>query len=508
MTMNFYTTFVSSLLLTLVLITDHLVASASAHANVACSRLEFSYPHNTFLPGTSGYTYETQIPYWSSTTYSAPACVFVPRDTQQLSHAIKILTLTSSKFAVRGGGHMPIPSHNGIDESGILLSSSNLTTLSLSPDKTIVSVGAGNRWRDVYDHLRPSGLVAVGGRVGHVGVPGLLLGGGISFYSSQYGFASDNVVKYQCVLASGSVVEATATNSYSDLFWALKGGGNSFAIVTRFDLKTISSPLVHVGIAQYDQSQAAGYLNGVFSFGKFGAESDRKAAIVPTILTFPAANLTVYAAAKFYDSLTDNPRIFENFTAPKLAPVVDSYFLQSLSDYIATTDVLQPLGLRQEFRTVSSIVHVDAVRQIHNSFISGVNAKLSSVAKLQASITFQPVTKDFLIHSANIGGNPQGVDASKAPFFWMVENFTWTNATDDTIVHTAADQITVDIKRMLTDNGWDADYLYMNDAGKGQAVFQSYPAANLRKLKAIRAKYDPQKIYTKLMPGGWKVADT
>jgi FAD/FMN-containing dehydrogenase len=88
---------------------------------------------------------------------------------------------------------MPIPGYNGIDKSGVLLSSSNLTTLSLAGDKATVSVGPGNRWRDVHAYLRPSGLAAVGGRVGNVGVPGLLLGGN----SSQYGFASDNVVKHQ-----------------------------------------------------------------------------------------------------------------------------------------------------------------------------------------------------------------------------------------------------------------------------------------------------------------------
>lgn len=107
------------------------------------------------------------------------------------------MTLTLSKFALRGGGHMPIPRYNGIDELGVLLSSSNLTALSLSSDKSVVSVGPGNRWRDVYAYLKPFRLAAVGGRVGHVGVSGLLLGGGISFFSSEYGFASDNVVRYQ-----------------------------------------------------------------------------------------------------------------------------------------------------------------------------------------------------------------------------------------------------------------------------------------------------------------------
>ena len=65
-----------------------------------------------------------------------------------------------------------------------------------------------------------------------MGVGGLLLGGGLSFLSAQYGLAADNVVNYEVVLASGSIVNANAT-SYTDLFWALKGGGNQFGEHTR-----------------------------------------------------------------------------------------------------------------------------------------------------------------------------------------------------------------------------------------------------------------------------------
>lgn len=301
-------------------------------------------------------------------------------------------------------------------------------------------------------------------------------------------------------------MEATAKNAYSDLFWALRGGGNSFCIVTRFDLKPVEGSHVHVGIAQFDQSQGGGYLDGVYNFGKYGGPSDPKSAIIPTIVTFPAANLTVYAAARFYNYLTDSPKVFENFTAPKLVPVADSYALQPLSDYIAATDALQPLGLRQAFRTLSSVVDRDAVQIIHDTFISGVHSELSNINNLQASITFQPVTKDFVSHSAQTGGNPQGIDISKAPFFWMVENFTWDNAEDDATVHVAVDKITRNINHLLLAKSLSAQYLYMNDAGKGQPIFESYQPANLLKLKLIRAKYDPLRIYTDLMPGGWKVA--
>lgn len=327
--------------------TSALVASLPGSEKVACSVLSKKYPAQTFFNESAGYTYETQTQYWSATAYNSPACVFVPQNAQQVSFAVTTLTLSLTKFAVRSGGHMPVVSYNSIGSSGVLLSTSNLTALAVFDDKATVSVGAGHRWRDVYSYLQPYGLAVVGGRIGGVGVSGLLLGGGISFYSNQYGFAADNVVRYQAVLASGLVVEATATNAYSDLYWALKGGGNSFAIVTRFDLKTVTSPKVWVGISQYAQSDSAKYLDAVYNFGKYGS-ADGKAAIIPTILTYPSYNITAYAAARFYDSETEPATAFENFTSPVLAPVADSYALQPLAEYVSAVDALQPTGLRQE----------------------------------------------------------------------------------------------------------------------------------------------------------------
>jgi hypothetical protein len=298
----------------------------------------------------------------------------------------------------------------------------------------------------------------------------------------------------------------TATNRYSDLFWALKGGANSFCIVTRFDMKPVKSPKVYVGMAQFDQSRATEYLDAVYNFGKYGSR-DPKAAMIPTIVTIPGANMSIYAAVRFYDSATDNAGVWENFTAPRLTPQQDSYEYQTLTDYMVSTEALQPYGLRQEFRVLASLVSRDAVQLIHDTFMQNVKDRLSTVANLQTSLTFQPVTKEFLQQSIKNGGNPQGIDISKAPYFWIAHNWAWTNATDDAAVYAAADEVTASIMEQLEAKSLKADYLYLNDAGKGQPVFQSYPAANLAKLKTIRAKYDPLKVYTNLMPGGWKVAN-
>lgn len=311
----------------------------------ACSVLEAKYPDQLHSTDDEEYVFESKTQFWSALNYNKPACVFVPETAEQAAFAVTTFTLTRSRFAVRGGGHMPVVGANSIGEEGILLSMSGLNTLELSGDKKTVTVGPGNRWRDVYSYLEPYDLTAVGGRVGGVGVPGLLLGGGISFHSSEYGFASDNVALYEAVLASGEVVEATADNKHSDLYWALRGGGNSFAIVTRFDLRTIPSPGVWVGVAQYADSET--YLDAVYNFGKYGS-ADPKAAIIPIILTMPNYGITAYAASRFYDSVEEPGTAFENFTEPVMTPIDDSYAQQPLASYVHAMDALQPTGLRQE----------------------------------------------------------------------------------------------------------------------------------------------------------------
>lgn len=445
------------------------------------------------------------VDYWSATLYSSPKCIFVPQNPLEVSVFVLATVLFNGDFAIRGGGHMPIPGYSNIDGSGILLATSKLTTLSLSSDKKVLSVGPGRRWNEVADYLTPHGLIAVGGRVGVVGVPGFLLGGGISFYSSQYGFGSDNVVQFECVTAKGAIINPTATNQYSDLFWALKGGGNSFCLVTRFDIKVYSSPKVWVGIAQYDLSQRNQFLSAIYNFAKYGS-TDSKAAIIPITLTIPAAGFTAYGATRFYDAAVVSPTVFQNFTTPVITPVYDTFAYQSINDYLHTVDPQQPSGLRQEFRTLSFSVNEDAIAYVHDQFLGKIN-ELAAVAGMTASFTFQPISKNFIQAGINAGGNPQGVPIGKAPYLWIVLNWSWTNAADDATVRAWANGIVAQIEAKLAALGVASPYHYMNDAGLGQPVFQGYPAANLARLKSIRTKYDPLRIFTDSMPGGWKVAN-
>lgn len=105
------------------------------------------------------------------------ACFLRPSNTVEVALALKIVTLTQSKFAIRSGGHNPNPGFASVDNSGVLLDLSKLDTLELANGREIIRVGAGNRWGDVQNYLDPYSKTAVGGMDLHVGVPGVILGG-------------------------------------------------------------------------------------------------------------------------------------------------------------------------------------------------------------------------------------------------------------------------------------------------------------------------------------------
>lgn len=110
-----------------------------------------------------------------------------------------------------------------------------------------------------------------------VGVPGLILGGGISHFSNKLGWACDNVASYEVVTASGIPITVSAT-SYSDLYWALRGGGNNFGVVTNFKLNAFPQGNLWGGQRIYLEDQFTGILNAINEFAINGSPTDLDAA--------------------------------------------------------------------------------------------------------------------------------------------------------------------------------------------------------------------------------------
>ncbi len=114
-----------------------------------------------------------------------------------VSLGIQLLAARDVPFAIRGGGYMPVSNAANIGPEGILFSSTNLTTLTITDDNSIVTVGAGVRFGRLYDFVAPLNVAINGVRLGDVGVVGFHLGGGIGFFSYEHGIAPTTVKSFE-----------------------------------------------------------------------------------------------------------------------------------------------------------------------------------------------------------------------------------------------------------------------------------------------------------------------
>lgn len=140
-----------------------------------------------------------------------------------------------------------------------------MSDLTVDTDAETVSFGPGGRWADIYKALAPYDRIVAGGREGQVGVAGLILGGGKSFLTGRKGFACDNVLEFEVVLADGSIVKANR-DERADLFRALKGGSNNFGIVTSFKMAMVESKKIWGGITVYSKEHITAAIEATYDF--------------------------------------------------------------------------------------------------------------------------------------------------------------------------------------------------------------------------------------------------
>jgi len=151
-----------------------------------------------------------------------------------IAETVRFARETGRPLAVRSGGHS-VAGHNMID-GAVVVDMSHMRAVSIDPERRVARVQAGARSGDVVGPAHAYGLALSTGDTASVGLGGLVTGGGVGFMARKHGLAIDNLLSARVVTADGSLVTASASEN-ADLFWAIRGGGGNFGIVTEFEFQ-------------------------------------------------------------------------------------------------------------------------------------------------------------------------------------------------------------------------------------------------------------------------------
>jgi len=501
-------------LATLLLTAQSASASPTPATTQACTEINAALPGKVLTPGllATEYGYEQQQ-YWSTALRTvSPACIVQPVDAQDVSVVIKILNkYPSVPFATRSGGHDPNVGH-ATAQDGVLITMTDIVGATYDAANNVAYVKPGGEWNDVISDLEPSGVTITGGRLGLVGVGGLLLGGGLSFLSAQEGLAADNIIGWETIVANGSIINVDARKN-ADLAQAMRGSGSQFGIVTKFTVNVHPIGDVWGGYCTYDASQDDQLYAALHQYAGYGSAADPKSAIIFTDLV-TTGGITLKLIYYFYDGPappTSGP-FADFFKIPSIgcAPKKQKY-----SELLKSNgDVVVILNARAFFRTVtvpyiaSRPQMYSEIREKWRSIVTPFLTVLPLVDGIQFSVDFQPLPAIIGTHSAAKGGNAMGLTASDPDRIIVIFEGSWSLPTDDAKAYSFAKQITDWLEQQvplwIAEAGMDPDvYLpyFINDAMSDQQVMQSYQ--NYDKFKALQKQIDPNGLFS-TRAGGFK----
>ncbi|WP_137283720.1 FAD-binding oxidoreductase [Halorussus salinisoli] len=233
--------------------------------------------------------YEQARRVWNGMINERPALVAYCTGVADVRTAVGFARERDLPVTVRGGGHGV--AGNAVEDGGLVVDLSAMDEVRVDPEERTVRVGGGAQWADVDRETQQFGLAVPGGVVSDTGVAGLTLGGGLGHLRRKYGASCDSLRSADVVTADGEFVVASEDRN-PDLFWALRGGGGNFGVVTSFEFDCYPvGPEVETAFVWYPGEAARDVLA---SFREYAVDAPREVsalpfyAWVPEIPEFPA----------------------------------------------------------------------------------------------------------------------------------------------------------------------------------------------------------------------------
>jgi FAD/FMN-containing dehydrogenase len=414
--------------------------------------------------------YEASRKIWNSMIDRRPRAIARCRGPEDVQAAVRFAAEQNVHPAIRGGGHNA--AGLAMVDDGLVIDVSPMKAITYDSANRTAVAQSGLTWGEFDRETHAHGMATTGGLISTTGIAGLTLGGGVGWLMNRCGLVCDNTLNYDIVLAGGELVHANASE-YPDLFWALKGGGGNFGVVTSITYQMYPIREVVSGLILHPLANAYDVL-------KF--YRDVTMAGLPDELTLYAAALSTpdgipvvgLIPAWCGESLAEGERLLEpvrKFGSP-IADLVNRMPYPAMQQMI---DVVAPYGLRSYWKA-RFLQHLpdEAIEK----FVEFANTATS------------PRSLALLEHAHGAVGRVP-VDATAFPTRTAPYDFVviaaWTEASED------AGHIDWARRFYSAMEPWAEGTVYVNamDQDDTARIPEAY-GPNYNRLRAVKAKYDPE----------------
>jgi FAD/FMN-containing dehydrogenase len=288
--------------------------------------------------------YESLRRVWNGAVDHHPALIALCEENSDVVATVDFARISGLEVSVLSGGYDWVG--RSIRDRGIVIDLSSMRKVSIDQQVRIATVEGGATSLEVDSAAAEFGLCAVTGALGKIGMVGFTLAGGYGPLTPRFGLGLDNLMSAQCVLPSGKVVQANKDENV-DLFWALRGGGGNFAIVTSMEIRLHPLTEVLAGKVLFPSNEAASVLTSYATLMRTASDS---LAVTASIVTVPNAGRAVGLAPHWSGGTAEGRKVIEKlltFGSPLHAEVKT----MEPKEYFALFDSSVPQGRHYEKRT-------------------------------------------------------------------------------------------------------------------------------------------------------------
>lgn len=445
--------------------------------------LRIGFEGTILVPGDDGYDDARAV--WNGTIDRKPAVIARCASAQDVARAVVFGSENGLDISIRGGGHNY--SGNAVCENGLMIHLGDMNSVSVDPVTRRVLCGGGATWADVDAATQEHGLAVPGGFISHTGVAGLTLGGGVGWLTKFAGLSCDNLVSAEVVTADGSIVRASETEN-PDLFWALRGGGGNFGVVTTFEFELHKvGPMVNLALLFWGLDKGPEALR----------LSREVAASLPEDATcFIGAGLSAPPAPfvpEQYHFLPGNALLIVGLGSPESHAAMVAPIREKLPPLFELVTPMPFVALQQMFNESAEWGTFGYEKAFYLDDMSddAISVILEHAARKGSPLTFCPI---FILSGAyeKVGDDETAFGGSRSARYLM------------NIAGHVPEAAGFESERSWVRGLWDAMQPYALGSG-GYVNFQvepdpdrvreSYGAKKYDRLAAIKAKYDSENIF-------------